>query len=162
MAVSTTKLHDGDRIATYVFVNADTDESASPVSKIDISSAAAIAPRSRLNTQPTSLRILRIWYTVSAQKVDLMFGAATNQVVWTLGADSDGYLDFRSSGGIPPIHRGASVFNGDFLLQTGGATGRYSIKIEFEKRYDEPTAEVVEPLTSTLLLTGYAPSVVAT
>lgn len=139
MAAVVQKLSDGDRVTTWRFVNNDTSETAA-TSKIDISSSAALAPHSRLGIQPTSLRILRVWASVGADPVDLLFGATANQLAWAFGGTDSGYFDFRCGGGIPPADTGAAGFTGDFLIQMRGtfaaATDGYSFVVEFEKRYD--------------------------
>ena len=139
MAAVTQKLTDGDRIATFRFVNADTDETTA-TTKVDISDSAEIDPGGPNKTQPTSLRILRMWYNTGTNAVSLLYGATANQLIWTMAASHDGYLDFRCAGGLPPADTGAAGFTGDFLLQVDAATtgpdDGYSMIVEFEKRYD--------------------------
>ena len=139
MAAVVQKLTDGDRVTTWRFVNNDTDETAA-TSKIDISSSAVIDPHSRLNIQPTSLRILRAWYSIGADPVDLLWDATADQLAWAFAGGDGGYLDFRCGQGVPPADTGAAGFTGDFLIQMRGtfaaATDGYSMVVEFEKRYD--------------------------
>lgn len=137
MAAVTQKLQDGERLTTWRFVNNDTDE-ATAASKIDISDDAVIDPGPN-GAQPSSLRILRVWYSVGADPVDFLFGATANQLAWAFGGGSDGYIDFRCSGGVIPANTAAAGFTGDFLIQMRGtfaaASDGYSFIVEFEKRY---------------------------
>lgn len=138
MAAVVEKVSDGERIATFRFVNNDTDET-SPVTKIDISDPADIDPN-RQGQQPTSLRILRLWYSMGADPVDFYFGASANQLAWAFGQWCNGYIDFRGSGGIGPNDLTAAGFTGDLIIQMRGtfqaAADGYSFLVEFEKRYD--------------------------
>lgn len=139
MAAVVQKLQDGDRIATFRFVNNDTDETTA-TSKIDISNSAAINPGGPSKKQPTSLRILRVWASVGADPVDFYFGATANQLAWAFGGGDGGYYDFRCTGGITPANTGAAGFTGDFLIGMRGtfaaASDGYAFVVEFEKRYD--------------------------
>lgn len=139
MAAVSLKLQDGDRLTTWRFINNDTDETTA-TSKIDISSAAVLKPHSVNGKQPTSLRILRVWASIGADPVDLLFGATANQLAWAFGGTDSGYFDFRCGGGLPPANTAAAGFTGDFLVQMRGtfaaASDGYSLLVEFEKRYD--------------------------
>lgn len=138
MAAVTQKLQDGERIAVFSFLNNDTDETTA-VTKVDISDDSAIDPHPTKG-QPTSLRILRCWYSIGADPVDLYFGATADQLAWAFGAGDAGYLDLRCAGGITPQDTGAAGFTGDFIIGMRGtfaaATDGYSLIVEFEKRYD--------------------------
>lgn len=140
MAATIQKLQDGDRVAQFRFLNNDTAETAAPVTKVDISDDTEIDPHSRSGLQPTSLRILRMWFSIGQDPVDLFFGATANQLAWSFAGGADGYLDFRCHGGLRPDDVGAAGFTGDLLLQARGtfaaATDGYSIVVEVEKRYD--------------------------
>ena len=72
--------------------------------------------------------------------MDFLFDATANQLAWGFVANSDGYIDFRPSGGIIPADTGATGFTGDFIIDARGtfaaATDGYSFIVEFEKRYD--------------------------
>jgi hypothetical protein len=138
MAAVTQKILDGDRLAVFKFLNNDTDET-SATTKIDISDDSAINPGPD-GTQPTSLRILRVWYSLGADPLDFYFGATANQLVWAFGPGDSGYVDFRGAGGLRPQNTAAAGFTGDFIVQMRGtfaaATDGYSLIVEFEKRYD--------------------------
>ena len=139
MAAVTQKLQDGDRIATFRFVNNDTDETTA-VTKIDISDSNDIDPGGPDKIQPTSLRILRVWASVGADPVDFYFGATADQLAFAFGGGDGGYYDFRCAGGIVPADTGAAGFTGDFIIGMRGtfaaASDGYSFIVEFEKRYD--------------------------
>lgn len=139
MAAVTQKLQDGERVATFRFVNNDTSETTA-ATKVDISNAAVISPGGPANTQPTSLRILRVWGSVGADPVDFYFGATADQLAWAFTGGDSGYFDFRCAGGIVPADTGAAGFTGDFRIGMRGtfaaATDGYSFVVEFEKRYD--------------------------
>lgn len=138
MAAITQKIADGERVAVFRFVNIDTDETT-PATKVDISDDAVIDPGPN-GGQPTSLRILRIWYSLGADPVDLYWGATANQLAWAFGPGDSGYVDFRAAGGLAPADTAAAGFTGDLLIGMRGtfaaATDGYSLIVEFEKRFD--------------------------
>lgn len=138
MAAVVEKVQDGFRYAVFRLVNNDTAETSAPVTKIDLSDPNSISPGPD-GQQPTSLRLLRAWYSIGDDPIDLYFGATADQLAWSF-MDHGGYLDFRCGGGIAPADLEAAGFTGDLLLQMRGtfaaATDGYSILLEVEKRYE--------------------------
>ena len=128
MAVTNTSqvLVDGAKTAVIKFTGEvhtlDSDESAAL--KVDASA---------LENAPTDLKIQRLWSATSGLAVKLYFDADTDVLATVIPADSCGYQDFRSVGGIQN-NAGAGV-TGDIVATTvGGTVGdSYSITIEVSK-----------------------------
>ena len=82
---------------------------------------------------PTSLKIMRLWYSNTAPGTILEFDGITDGLALPLLDDGTGYLDFRSAGG---IRNTATTPSGDITLTTNdtiAAGDGYTILIEVSK-----------------------------
>jgi uncharacterized Ntn-hydrolase superfamily protein len=129
MAITTANkvLVDGEKLAvihsTGLFT-ATTGEETDAV-KVDVSN---------LTPAPSLVKVQRIWYTNSVDNTRLEFdGTTADGLLVTLSNDNDGYMDFRSFGG---IQNNATDPTGDITLTTAGTAAAgdgYSIVIEVSK-----------------------------
>ena len=69
-AVTTQKIHDGDRQAVFKFTNISDGTGEAAVVKIDVSTLQA---ESRTNRPCTSVAISRIYYDLSGMSVDVLW-----------------------------------------------------------------------------------------
>lgn len=108
--ITKTTLHDGQKNAvthTYLL----SDGSAGDITDNVVVDASGLSPA------PSTVRIMKIWWSFSGFTGRLEFDASTDTGGWVLG-DTDGFMDFTSIGGIQSNAGGGET--GDILLTTLG------------------------------------------
>jgi hypothetical protein len=131
-AVTSEKQVDGSRKVVYHLTNISDGTGESAVIKLNLSDLTNIRP----GVAASSLVLEEVQYDVQGfDYVRLDFNADTNQVCALLSGTN--YLDFRHTGGVHAANTGASGFNGDILLTTGGTAtsgDTYDILVTFRKK----------------------------
>ncbi len=120
-AVTSQTLFNGSRKTVRKFTSLSDGTGETAVQKVDISG---------LTGAPTSVRIMQVWYSISGPSVRVLFDHATDDTAVILSGN--GYLDFRSFGGI--ADPGSSGGTGDIFFTTVGAVNNdtYSIILELD------------------------------
>ena len=121
MAVTSTTINDGDRLAVLRFTNDGDAESA--VVKVDVS---------ELSPVPTKVRILKVDYSVADGDVQMFFDATTDVLAMTLPQNHSNQLDFSSYGGLP--NNAGSGVTGDVAF-TCAADTEYMVTLTVVKEY---------------------------
>lgn len=121
--VKTETLVDGDKVTVMHFTNVSDGTGEAAVTKVDASALAGA---------PSGLRIEQCWWTTKGMGVNVLWDATSDALALGLAADENGYLDFRSFGGLKTTASGAS---GDIKFTTVGATASntYSITLQVRK-----------------------------
>ena len=131
-AVTTQKLVDGQRNATFKFTNISDGTGESAVVKVDVS---ALDSQVRTGNACNRFTIDQIWWQCIGMKVQLYFDATSNAFITELGETSGGYHDYRSFGG---IHNNAGGgVTGDVLFTTVGhaSADNYTVILSGHKGY---------------------------
>ena len=130
LAVTTTILNDGPKLATVKFtgrVHTDTTGAEAAVVKVD---ASALSP------VPTNIKIQRAWIssTITGGQYLEFDGGTTNGIALVIADDTDAYLDFRSFGGIQTNATGTLTHDITLTNVTTLVVGdAYSIILEVSK-----------------------------
>lgn len=129
-AVTTQKIHDGDRQAVFKFTNISDGTGEAAVVKIDVSTLQA---ESRTNRPCTSVAISRIYYDLSGMSVDVLWDATIDALCLSL--NSQGVFDFRDVG--PLTNNAGAGVTGDVSFTTTGAAldDRYFVMLVVDKKY---------------------------
>ena len=117
-AVTSQKLTDGTRTVHYKFTNVSDGTGESAVTKVV----------SGLNDAPSKVKIMKVWYSVSGMVVNVLWDADTD--VTSLMLQGDGYMNFRSFGGL--INNAGAGVTGDIKFTTVGHTANDTYSIIFE------------------------------
>lgn len=117
-AVTTHTLVDGQRDLVVKLTNLSDGTGESAVKKVDVASG-------------TTLKLMRVWYSVTGMVATLLWDADTD--VRILDLAGDGHMDFRDFGGIP--NNAGTGVTGDVMLTTTGHTSgdNYSLILWFQK-----------------------------
>ncbi len=125
--VTTTKiLVDGPKLTLVQFTGFFPSTGGEETDAVKIN-ALALVP------VPTSLKIMRLWYSNTAPGTILEFDGVTDGLALPLLDDGTGYLDFRSAGGLRDT---STTPSGDITLTTLGTAvvgSGYTILIEVSK-----------------------------
>ena len=119
-------MHDGHKNAV-VHLYLLSDGSAGDITDNVLVDASALSPA------PSTVRIMKLWWSFSGFTGRLEFDASTDTGGWVLG-DTDGFMDFTSIGGIQSTAGGGET--GDILLTTLGfaaATDMGTLIIQIQK-----------------------------
>ena len=106
-AVTATTNFTGTKRHIVAFTNISDGTGEVAVQKVDISA---------LNGAPSSVRIARVWYSISGMQVELLFDHTTNDVALIL--NGSGMMDFRDN---PIKDPGSAGSTGDLLFTTVNA-----------------------------------------
>jgi hypothetical protein len=119
--VTSQVLANGSKRTVRKFTSVSDGTGESNVVKVDISS---------LTNSPTSVKIVRVWYSVVGMVVKVGYDHNTNDFTWIL--NGDGVFDLREVGGSPDP--GSTGGTGDILFTTIGhdANDTYDITLEIE------------------------------
>ena len=123
-SVASRTIVDGSKLAVLQFTNVSDGTGESAVKKVDVSA---------LLNSPSEVKITRIWFSTLGMGVQILFDATANALALSLGSDSEGFLDFRSFGGLP--NTAGTGKTGDILFTTVGHTSgdSYSVILEVSK-----------------------------
>jgi hypothetical protein len=124
--ITKTTMHDGHKNAV-VHLYLLSDGSAGDITDNVLVDASALSPA------PSTVRIMKLWWSFSGFTGRLEFDASTDTGGWVLG-DTDGFMDFTSIGGIQST--AGSGETGDILLTTLGfaaATDMGTLIIQIQK-----------------------------
>lgn len=125
--VTTQILRDGRRNAIIKFTNISDGSGEAGVIKVDVSA---------LSESPTSVKITRIDYTTAGIGLDVLWGANTNVLAFTIPQDTSDSLDYKWFGG---LHNDAGAGKtGDVLFSTNNsplAGDRYTVVLHMVKGY---------------------------
>lgn len=126
MAVTSTTIQDGDRIAIMRFTNDGDAEAA--VTKVDVSALSANADGAAC----TSADIDRITYSITDGDVSILFDATTDVEAISLPQNHSGRLCFREFGGL--TNNAGSGVTGDIQFTCASNT-HYMIVLTLKKSY---------------------------
>tara|TARA_R100001440_G_scaffold64136_1_gene84506 strand:- start:319 stop:684 length:366 start_codon:yes stop_codon:yes gene_type:complete len=115
MAITSTTIQDGERLAVLRFTNDGDAESA--VVKVDVSALSPV---------PTKVSILKCDYSVADQDVQVFFVADADVLAMTLPANMSDQLDFSSTGALP--NNAGSGVTGDIAF-TCDANAEYMVTL---------------------------------
>ena len=124
--ITKTTMHDGHKNAV-VHLYLLSDGSAGDITDNVLVDASTLSPA------PSTVRLMKLWWSFSGFTGRLEFDATTDTGGWVLGA-TDGFMDFTSIGGIQSTAGGGE--SGDILLTTLGfsaATDMGTLIIQIQK-----------------------------
>ena len=132
---TSTKISENTNEVVYAFQYQYVDTgNESAASKIDVSALAKNADGETC----TGIRIVEIWWVISAMTVEVLADADTDIIVLHLAEGQSGYQDFSRFGGLPTSSAYGANGTGDIKFTTtgAGATGdAYQIVIRGIKQY---------------------------
>ena len=132
---TSTKISENTNEVVYAFQYQYVDTgNESAASKIDVSALAKNADGETC----TGIRIVEIWWVISAMTVEVLADADTDIIVLHLAEGQSGYQDFSRFGGLPTSSAYGSSGTGDIKFTTtgaGAAGDAYQIVIRGIKQY---------------------------
>lgn len=125
-AVTSQTLMDGAKVVVMKFTSASDGTGESGVVKVDVSA---------LSGAPTSVKIMRMWYSTNGMGARLLWHADTSVLAWVIPESHSGEFDFTSFGGIQ--NNAGTGVNGDIKLSTFNQSSgdSYSFILEMHKTY---------------------------
>ena len=132
---TSTKISENTNEVVYAFQYQYVDTgNESAASKIDVSALAKNADGETC----TGIRIVEIWWVISAMTVEVLADADTDIIILHLAEGQSGYQDFSRFGGSPTSSAYGSSGTGDIKFTTtgaGAAGDAYQIVIRGIKQY---------------------------
>ena len=132
---TSTKISENTNEVVYAFQYQYVDTgNESAESKIDVSALAKNADGETC----TGIRIVEIWWVISAMTVEVLADADTDIIILHLAEGQSGYQDFSRFGGLPTSSAYGSSGTGDIKFTTtgaGAAGDAYQIVIRGIKQY---------------------------
>ena len=132
---TSTKISENTNEVVYAFQYQYVDTgNESAASKIDVSALAKNADGETC----TGIRIVEIWWVISAMTVEVLADADTDIIILHLAEGQSGYQDFSRFGGLPTSSAYGSSGTGDIKFTTtgaGAAGDAYQIVIRGIKQY---------------------------
>ena len=132
---TSTKISENTNEVVYAFQYQYVDTgNESAASKIDVSALAKNADGETC----TVIRIVEIWWVISAMTVEVLADADTDIIILHLAEGQSGYQDFSRFGGLPTSSAYGSSGTGDIKFTTtgaGAAGDAYQIVIRGIKQY---------------------------
>tara|TARA_R100000008_G_C3551997_1_gene150973 strand:+ start:534 stop:947 length:414 start_codon:yes stop_codon:yes gene_type:complete len=132
---TSTKISENTNEVVYAFQYQYVDTgNESAETKIDVSALAKNADGETC----TGIRIVEIWWVISAMTVEVLADADTDIIILHLAEGQSGYQDFSRFGGLPTSSAYGSSGTGDIKFTTtgaGAAGDAYQIVIRGIKQY---------------------------